>query len=689
MAVVLFSAALAGFTLLIVQRIQIEKNSVDRYHALKVAEDAAEAGLELATVELWSNFAAKTDIAGANLEAYEKFLDRVLSVGTTDLLRAPLEFAGGGQIDSIEVEKIAAGDGLNLLVTSTAQSNGVQRKLVQQFTIGGGFAEGQDYAILTKNLDCVMCHTKIDNALRVNNKDSEQYGTFDRVKIAAMDRLAFDLSKGQFRLAGSIHSRGEALTSFLGLKSKEYTGDRLKDAKGYGFDENGKLLEDKKGRLSESPLEVAGLGDDGLPLPGEHLYLDYPEAAGDMTDGVMPTEIPPVVPDSDGDRAISDDEWKEFVSGKTPGGLADGIIHGVPAGEQYEEEGLPTSSNSAEKDLASSGYYDGNLVLVGTESQPIHLKGDIYVNGDVMITGKVEGTGKIVTRNNIYFLGDTTMNDGKEYGKTDSGDQNLVGYSAGGSIVMGDFITARYHHPDDIKGKKRNREFNFNQKKDKANRLSYLNEDTIDQSPPLDKDHSMSFTSKMMAEFNRREIDQFRKDPTYRPRLYQMRDGDRMYATKQDGTHGNDHYDSAYIRAFTEDRVKGRAAIHTLAPAGGWMPETTLKEIWFEDNQNRKKQRKQERAFKIDGSLYTANGFFGISHKRHGSLTRGQMKIRGAITASELGIHATGNRKNLNSNPGLNLLYDPRVQELLDVTGGTGLALTRGVRYIEYAEVGE
>jgi len=24
--------------------------------------------------------------------------------------------------------------------------------------------------------------------------------------------------------------------------------------------------------------EIAGIGDDGLPVPGEHLYLDYPEA---------------------------------------------------------------------------------------------------------------------------------------------------------------------------------------------------------------------------------------------------------------------------------------------------------------------------------------------------------------------------------------------------------------------------
>jgi hypothetical protein len=55
-----------------------------------------------------------------------------------------------------------------------------------------------------------------------------------------------------------------------------------------------------------------------------------------------------------------------------------------------------------------SNTFDGNLVLEGTESNPIVLNGDVYVSGDVVIKGVVTGRGAIYSGRNMYVAGKLT-----------------------------------------------------------------------------------------------------------------------------------------------------------------------------------------------------------------------------------------------------------------------------------------
>ena len=70
----------------------------------------------------------------------------------------------------------------------------------------------------------------------------------------------------------------------------------------------------------------------------------------------------------------------------------------VPLGGTYN----PGSCAS----VSQTGTINGNLVLHGTESNPINLNGDIWVEGDVIISGYVQGLGGLYAGRNVYIAGD-------------------------------------------------------------------------------------------------------------------------------------------------------------------------------------------------------------------------------------------------------------------------------------------
>lgn len=71
----------------------------------------------------------------------------------------------------------------------------------------------------------------------------------------------------------------------------------------------------------------------------------------------------------------------------------------VALGSQYDPAACSGSVNL-------TGTVDGNLVLVGTESNPINIDGDLWVEGDVIISGYVEGLGGLYSGRNVYIAGD-------------------------------------------------------------------------------------------------------------------------------------------------------------------------------------------------------------------------------------------------------------------------------------------
>lgn len=56
--------------------------------------------------------------------------------------------------------------------------------------------------------------------------------------------------------------------------------------------------------------------------------------------------------------------------------------------------------------ISQSGTINGNLVLIGTETNPIDIDGDVWVEGDVIISGYVRGLGGLYSGRNVYIAGD-------------------------------------------------------------------------------------------------------------------------------------------------------------------------------------------------------------------------------------------------------------------------------------------
>jgi hypothetical protein len=128
------------------------------------------------------------------------------------------------------------------------------------------------------------------------------------------------------------------------------------------------------------------------------------------------------------------------------GKLSGGTVYGVASGQEWGTKSSLTGIN---------GFYDGNLVLIGTPEKPIKLEGDIYASGDIVIKGIVEGKGAIYAGRNVYIAGDLTnknradkLGEGVCQGISNPDDcarKNIAAgkdelrISAGNNIILGNF----------------------------------------------------------------------------------------------------------------------------------------------------------------------------------------------------------------------------------------------------------
>ena len=90
---------------------------------------------------------------------------------------------------------------------------------------------------------------------------------------------------------------------------------------------------------------------------------------------------------------------RDAIKGSTNGSISGGNISTVAS------NGTWSSKQTAS---GISKTFDGNLVLEGTDANPIVLDGDVYVSGDVVIKGVVTGRGAIYAGRNMYVAGNLT-----------------------------------------------------------------------------------------------------------------------------------------------------------------------------------------------------------------------------------------------------------------------------------------
>jgi len=632
---------------------------------------AAESGSELARNMMWwqyvnQSMSSPPKAAGdpGNYSTYAAWLDAVgLPDSSSLLLGAGQTVSQQQRIDSIRIARLdlPAGMGTDLKVMSYGSDAVSSRETVSEYLrITSGMFSGFGFAILAKNINCIMCHARVDNVDRYYNTDLAKLGTFDRTRVASLESLLLRTGSADSRIAGSLYTRG-IVTDDKGVPITDLSPSN-QGLEAWDMDANGKILE---------PLtSVKMTNTTGTPLPTYgNLYLDYPSDPAQMTDGELPTTFPAAIPDANSNRQVDQSEFDEII-GSANGSATGGVIYGLSSGSTYGSSSLPGTGNLS----SVNGVYDGNLMLIGTDANPVVLNSQIAVNGDVVILGKVTGDGEIVAKGNVYVVGDVTYKDGSDingrtYGTSQTGASNALSLAAGGNILVGDYLTPK-----------------------NGGILDPASRDAGDGTSEF------SFTMSEITLFNRAEwartqtllpgaggamVANPEYDPTYKPRYYTLGPSDPVYiynknpvsGGKNKGTYydpatrswkGKEHVGSYDATLLTQldpgNPALTGAQLLNLAPSSSWLSEAQLKQFWISDEN----ARVAGTPFQFDGQLYTNNAIFSLT--RTASKSGGKMHINGSIVAADVGILTPTE---------LRVNYDGRLQNKLNVSNDTDVRLMR------------
>ena len=736
-------------------------------HALDelILEEAAQAGIDIVTRDLWRQYLDTAGNTTRNWASYRAYLNSTLNIPINEDLNGngemdqgedgngngEFDVPAGGGADGVEMldesfvfqhdgdeysglaevtsVRISRFDGVShswLTVRSTAEINGKTKTAVQVLEVGAPTRNHAQFAILANNISCILCHADILSLDLERNNDPENFNSFDRIKVASLESILVRRNGANSDLAGTLYTRGLVYDD----KGAEYgeTGLSTTSFKGYQHSqENGKIVQDGSGNMNSVSLTAADTNDDGDLEQFANLYLDYPLEESEQTDGSVPNSFPAPFPDEDTDRIVDDEEFNAIMNtadgsitfdaeGDDQGGaITAGVAYGVEDGSLYTGDAMPNTSNGAMTELQSEGFYDGNLILKGTEDDPINIEGSVAINGDLVIEGPIKGSGQLLVRGNTYVVGDVTYADGSDFGVADDGTENAFAVVSGGSIMMGDFTTIRGVNHSSRTGDKypkwsqysiHTRDENVTssapgkKSSQPAENLEwgyfdqYSTDPNTTDSAVLDSrpGKQFSFTMSELQLFNKLELDKALQDPDYTPRFYGLRESqpDNIFVFDTTKANNEEHavqydykgvYDlREYLLEFGHDpdigipqEQGGRAAMHYLTPKNGWLPEDTLRQIWFDDEMTRPSSG---RSFKFDGLLYSNNSIFSIvrSSTRHKSNSKGKMDLRGGIIAADLGIFVPG---------GLDLMYDPRVERFIELRDANEVTYQRLAFYFE------
>ncbi len=680
-------------------------NNTNRVADIHVVEEACKGGIDFAIERLWNQYVIGNGNTTGNLASYRFFIDGILPANSTvELLDdGPLVIdpATGVTVDSITIERRDTINGIDLAIQALGNKGGMRQRVEQSVRISGQPFAGFEYCVLANNINCILCHAGFYSVDERNNTDPELFGTFDRVKVASLEALLYRTNTADSNVAGSVYTRGNVFNeTYKPLSPTDISNS--KGFKGFAFStDDGTLDQDGDGDLiGDQKLTYSGVDGDGRPQPFDSLYTNYPTDPDLMTDGPLPETFPAPYPDDDGDRYIDDSEFEE-IADRLNGSVQGGIAYGVLPGDVYDQPALPAASNGAMADLASSGRYDGNVVLVGTDANPIILDGEVAINGDLVIQGKVKGRGQVFVRGNTYITGDVTYADAPgEFGVAADGTENAFGLVTGGSVLMGDYLTIRGKNFSDqstpgtqypnsaysIRAREahKSKTTKIDGKNETIN-YGYFDPGVIDageiQDTMIDasgnvvprQGQQFSFTQSELQLFNSIELDKAIADPNYIPRFYGLRETqpDNIYVwTRKTKEEHAVHYlrdgsellvDHLIDRGIDPNSIMDRAAYHYMNPEDYWMDYETLRQMWWDDEMART-QNSDNSKVRFDGLIYSNNAIFAItrSRARKGSFTQGKMEVRGAFIAPDLGVLVPG--PDQEGNESFTMLYDPRVR---------------------------
>lgn len=712
---------------------------------------AVESVGSLTADHLWSGYLRSQGGASGTIETFRDYLTTVGVVdggahaahGANDGvdLLATVGLAGNSQaefddvdVQSLRVVRQDAGDSTRMFVTvsaTTKRGKGftdrpLTRAVQLVYTVQPAAFEGFEYGILTKNVNCVFCHTVIDSAERYYNHDPSLAGTFDKVKVGSLESLMLRMSLrggiGDFTsdsmIAGSLYVRGHA-TNQAGLPMTNW-GNPLAFHSA-AFDENGNIMQNSAGGMTTTTFQPAGTP----PLPGENLYLNYPTAYSEMPDGKLPDQFPPPFPDDGGidpatghhssagagNKRVDANEFYAATQ-QAEGSISGGVLTLNDGSHPIDSEAALNLALTQGNTTSLPSVTSGNVVLTGTAENPIVINGTVAIDGDVVINGYVKGTGVILASGNIYVPSDLMYFDGHAYqdgdepgsptgpvtfGIAQDGTKNALGLAAGGNMMLGDYLaptgddggadsTIVSGNPDDA--------FNFSLAEITLfNRTEWAH--TQPFLPGLHADHDDPSTWTVP---NPGYVE------GYVPRYYQFGPGDMIpiynlgnifFDAATDTWRGDadvplswdptritllDPADTANPLLYDQSTREPIATVLSLAPASGWMSEAMLESAI----ETLKSQHATGTPMQIDGLLYTNNAVFGIV-PRDGPM-KGQMVVNGSLVCADLGLLAPGYLSS-NGAPGtvpgspfavgLRLNYDRRTKTMLNVKNPYSVTIAR------------
>lgn len=728
---------------------KIANGQADEYRLTSAVESVGILSVE----ELWSAYLRAQGGAAGTIHTFRAYLTTagipdggpggppVATEGTSIMATTgiPGTAANNPEFDNVNVNALNIvrrddGDSTRLYVTVSASTNRghgivnpvLNRAIQLVYTVEPAPFEGFDYGILANNVNCVFCHTVIDSAERVYNGDASQYDSFHKVKVGTLESLmlrndgrpAIGDWDADTRIAGSLYVRGHA-TNQNGIPIDNWS---THTARSCVFDSDGNLVQDGNGNLSSSQFHPAG----DPPQAGENLYLDYPLEYSAMPDGKLPTQFPPPFPDDGGIDPATGHESTEGADNRhvdpnefyaasqhAEGSIVAGTINVTDPDVVIDS---PSGYNHAmftgnQSSLASSTH--GNVILTGTQANPIVLDGTVAIDGDVVIQGWVKGTGTILASGNIYVPTDLQYLDGHAYLPGDSpgsptgprtfgiaadGTRNVLGLAAGGNVLIGDYLRPSYSTSStDIITGNPDGPWNFSLAEISLfNRTEWAHTQPMLPGPGEDHYDPSTWTVPNPSYLG----------ADYLPRYYHFGAGDEIpiynlggiYFDQATGTWIGDaevpvawdpnmmtYVDPAdHTNPVLYDPVTGapRAAVIQVTPNGGWLSDEMQKMAieYFES------QRPPNTPMSIDGLLYTNNAIFGIVGRHDGA--RGQVQVNGSLVCADLGMLAPGYRNighnndpsNVPGSPyavGLRLNYDKRTKGMLHVTNPYSVTIKR------------
>lgn len=721
--VVLAMIVVLGAVTVVVARVQTAKLRTDAAVDQARLDEVCKAGIDLGIEQIWHQYVIGQGNTTGNLASYMVFINNVVP-NNEDLNGNGEEDGGefdmdgdgnfevsdpivivdeednrtlpsGGQIVQVALSRTDDVTGTTLTIRATGRIGQRTAAATQTIRVAGELFDGFEYGIMANNINCILCHAEVQSLDLFRNNDPSEYGSFDRIKVAALESLLIRTSENvNTHFAGTTYTRGQVYNQ----AGTPFTASTLASStfKAYHFNtSNGKITQDGSGNMQVTNLANAGSDGDGMLNQFANLYLNYPTEDNLMTDGTLPEDFPTPYPDDDGDRYVDDDEFSRVINStngsitfeldpsEVTGSVTAGVAYGVPTGSAYSGSSLPTASNSALSTLTNDGSYDGNLILIGTEDDPIVIDKKVAVDGDLIIQGKVKGWGQIFVRGNVYVTGDVTYADAPgEFGVAEDGTTNGFALTAGGSIMMGDYVTIRgKHHTADTSKfptaafvDMRTQHASQNITKSGVTQTftkGYFDSGVVDAGWAQGAQTEYSFTTSELMLFNQMEYLKAQADPNYTARYYRLRPTQPLYRYIANDEHSVKYGESGVVTISDP----GDAAIHDLNPNNYWVTEDQLRNFWYTDEMTRPSSG---RDFRFDGLLYSNNSIFAItrSSDRHKSNTRGQMTIRGSVISADLGVLVPGPDFSV-PRDALELYYDKRVADFMRVEDTTQVAFQR------------